>query len=93
MFLKEFDGLEEAVAQAALEQRLEWEPLPMPLSELLTEGVTACKEGQYSRAIKYLEDYCQRCSDHDTKDYIEAQMWLIKAYQENGQCSKAIALA
>lgn len=92
VFLREFDGLEAAMASSAEEERLEWEPLPMPLSGLLTEGVTACKEGRYSKAVQYLEDYCQRCSDHDAKDYIEAQMWLIKAYQENGQCFKAIAL-
>lgn len=90
--LSEFDGLERAIASSAEEERLEWEPLPMPLPELLTEGVTACKEGRYPKAVQYLEDYCQGCPDHQTKDYIEAQMHLVKAYQENGQYSSAIAL-
>ena len=78
--------------QSVLEESLEREPLLMSLSDLLTEGVTACKEGCYPKAVKYLEDYCQGCPDHHTRDYIEAQMWLVKAYQASGQYSRAIAL-
>lgn len=92
VLLSEFDGLEEAMIQSVLEESLEREPLLMSLSELLTEGVTACKEGCYPKAVKYLEDYCQGCPDHYTRDYIEAQMWLVKAYQASGQYSRAIAL-
>jgi len=92
VLLSEFDGLEGAIAQAVEEERLEWEPLPLPLSELITEGVTACKEGLYPKAVKYLQDYCQSCPDHHTKNYIEAQMWLVKAYQVSGQYSRAITL-
>lgn len=91
VLLSEFDGLEEAIASSAEEESLEREPLPMPLPELLTEGVTACKEGDYPKAVKYLEDYCQRCNPQHTQDYIQAQMWLVRAYQD-GQCSRAIAL-
>ncbi|BAY09809.1 molecular chaperone DnaJ [Calothrix sp. NIES-2098] len=92
MLLPEFDGLEQAIAQAIEQQRLEREPLAMSLSELVTEGITACKEGRYPKAIKYLEDYCQGCKDRNTKDYIQAQMWLIQAYQLSGQLQRAIAL-
>lgn len=92
VLLSEFDGLERAITSATEAERLEWEPLPMPLSELLTEGFTACKEQHYLKAIQYLEDYCQRCLDHYEKDYIQAQMYLVKAYQENGQYSSAIIL-
>lgn len=92
ILLSEFDGLEQAIAQATEEERLEREPLLISLSELFTKGITACKEERYPKAIKYLEDYSQECVDHNSKDYIEAQMWLIKAYYTSGQVEKAIAL-
>ncbi|MBR8833942.1 MAG: molecular chaperone DnaJ [Stigonema ocellatum SAG 48.90 = DSM 106950] len=90
--LSEFDGLEQAIAQAAQEESLEREPLIMPLSELFSEGVTACQEGRYLKAVKYLEDYCQNCIDRNNQDYIRAKMWLVKAYQMGGQLQRAIAL-
>ncbi|MEH2346928.1 MAG: molecular chaperone DnaJ [Nostoc sp.] len=92
MLLPEFDGLEQAIAQSAQEERLEREPLPMTLSELFTEGIIACKEERYPKAIKYLEDYCQGSTDPNSKDYIQAQMWLIKVYKIVGQLERAIAL-
>ena len=92
VLLSEFDGLEQAIAQATTEESLEWEPLPMSPSELLTQGMTACKAGHYSQAVKYLEDCCQSCSNYQAKEYIEAQMWLVRAYQENGQNAQASAL-
>ncbi len=92
MLLSEFDGLEQAIAQAKQEELLEREPLPIALSELFNEGMTACKEEHYPKAIKYLEDYCQGCTDSSSKNYIQAQMWLIKAYQMGGQLQQAIAL-
>ncbi|WP_375513023.1 molecular chaperone DnaJ [uncultured Nostoc sp.] len=92
ILLPEFDGLEQAIAQSTQEKRLEREPLPMSLSELFTEGIIACKEGRYPKAIKYLEDYCQGCTDRNSQDYIQAQMWLIKVYKIVGQLERAIAL-
>ncbi|MEH2194632.1 MAG: molecular chaperone DnaJ [Nostoc sp.] len=92
VLLPEFDGLEQAIAQSVQEERLEREPLPMMLSELLTEGITACKEGRYPKAIKYLEDHCQGSTDRNSQDYIQAQMWLIKVYKMVGQLERAIAL-
>ncbi|QMS89363.1 molecular chaperone DnaJ [Nostoc edaphicum CCNP1411] len=92
VLLPEFDGLEQAIAQSAQEERLEQEPLAMTLSELFTEGIIACKEERYPKAIKYLEDYCQGCTDRNSKDYIQAQMCLIKVYKIIGQSERAIAL-
>ncbi|WP_254445207.1 molecular chaperone DnaJ [Anabaena sp. UHCC 0204] len=90
--LSEFDGLEQAIAHANQQENLEREPLPIPLAELFSEGMTACKEGRYPKAIKYLEDYCQECKERNSPNYIQAQMWLIKAYQMGGQLQRAIAL-
>ena len=92
ILLSEYDGLEQAIAKATEEERLEREPLPKPLSELLAHGIAACQEKRYPKAIKYLEDYCQDCHERDSKDYIQAQMWLIRAYQMGGQLQRAIAL-
>ncbi|MBW4645230.1 MAG: molecular chaperone DnaJ [Goleter apudmare HA4340-LM2] len=92
VLLPEFDGLEQAIAQAAKEERLEQEPLPTPTSELLTEGITACQEQRYPKAIKYLEDYCQSCTDRNSQNYLQAEMWLVRAYQMGGQLQRAIAI-
>ncbi|MDZ8032572.1 molecular chaperone DnaJ [Nostoc sp. DedSLP04] len=92
MLLPEFDGLDQAIVQAAQEERLEREPLPMTLLELFTEGIIACKEERYPKAIKYLEDYCQGSTDQNSKDYIQAQMSLIKVYKIVGQLERAIEL-
>lgn len=92
VLLSEFDRLEQAIAQANQQELIEREPLPMSLSELMSEGITACKEGRYSKAIKYLEDYSQGCTDRNSKDYLQAQMWLVRAYQRSGQLQRAITL-
>jgi len=90
--LSEFDGLDDAIAQATQQENLEREPLPIPLPQLFTEGITACKEGRYPKAIKYLEDYCHGCKKRNNQNYLQATMWLIKAYQMGGQLQRAIAL-
>ncbi|MBD2386405.1 molecular chaperone DnaJ [Cylindrospermum sp. FACHB-282] len=92
VLLPEFDGLEQAMAQAIQEEHLEGEYLAMPLSALFTEGITACQEGRYPKAIKYLEDYCQGCTERHSQEYIKATIWLIKAYKMGGQRQRAIAL-
>ena len=92
ILLSEFDGLEQAIAIAAQEERLERESLLIPLSEFLADGIAACQEKRYPKAIKYLEDYCQDCHERDSKDYIQAQVWLIRAYQMGGHLQRAIAL-
>ncbi|MGM3309139.1 molecular chaperone DnaJ [Anabaena sp. WFMT] len=106
VLLSEFDGLDEAIAMSAVrgasrregipqathQNNIKRQPLPIPLSQLFTEGVTACKEGRYLKAIKYLEDYCQGSRKRNSQNYLQATMWLIKAYQMGGQLQKAIAL-
>jgi len=92
VILPEFDGLEKAIAQATQEENQEREPLNIPLAELLSEGITACQERRSPKAIKYLEDYCHICQDSHTQAYIQAQMWLIRAYQLGGQLQRAVAL-
>jgi tetratricopeptide (TPR) repeat protein len=90
--LSEFDGLDQAIAQAIEQENLEREPLPMPLSELFSAGVAACQEGRYPKAIKYLEDYCYSCTEKNNPEYLKATICLIKAYQMGGQLQRAIAL-
>lgn len=92
VLLPEFDGLEQAIAKSTQEKRLERSPLPITLSELFSKGIIACKEERYPKAIKYLEDYCQGCKNRNSKDYIQAQMCLIKVYKIVGQLERAIAL-
>ncbi|MBK1987027.1 molecular chaperone DnaJ [Sphaerospermopsis aphanizomenoides BCCUSP55] len=90
--LSEFDGLDLAIAQANQQENLERETVPIPLSELFTQGIAACQEGRYPKAIKYLEDYCHTCRERNNQNYLQAIMWLIKAYQMGGQLQRAIAL-
>ena len=92
ILLPKLDGLEQAIAQASQQEILEAEPLTMSLSELATEGIKACNEGDYSQAIRYLEDYIENSTDRKNKDYLQAQLWLIRAYHMDGQLKMAIAL-
>ncbi|WP_353928984.1 molecular chaperone DnaJ [Okeanomitos corallinicola TIOX110] len=90
--LSEFDGLDQAIAQAVQQEKQERNALPLSLSELFTAGVAACKEGRYPKAIKYLEDYCEGCTETHSQNYLKAKICLIKAYQMGGQLHRAITL-
>ena len=92
ILLSEFDGLEAALTKAAREEILEREPIPIALSELFAEGVEACKEKRYPKAIKYLEDYCEKSNGLNSQDLLQAQIYLIQAYHACGQIQRAIAL-
>lgn len=92
ILLSEFDGLDDAITKANQEEMLAREPLPIPLSELLNEGITACQEKRYPKAVKILEDYCQSARDRNSNDYAQAQIYLIRAYQMTGQKQRAIHL-
>jgi|GEM_PF-4012720 len=59
---------------------------------LLQDGIESVQQERYSEAIETLEAFCRRYATSHFKDYIQAQTWLIKAYQENGQLEQAIAL-
>ncbi|MBD2667101.1 hypothetical protein B6N60_03567 [Richelia sinica FACHB-800] len=90
--LPQFDDLDQAIAQAEHHERLEREPLPIPVPQLLKKGIAACKDKRYPKAIKYLEDFCHNCQDPTSADYAQGKIWLIKAYQMVGQLQRAIAL-
>jgi len=60
--------------------------------ELFQAGHQAAQEKRYPEAIQALEAFCRSCTDFSSPDYFQAQMWLVKAYQGNGQLQDAIAL-
>ena len=61
-----------------------------PIS-LLEIGLNALRQGQNQEAISILEAFCQ-CQPDDPRDYLQAQMHLVAAYQNVGQLEQAIAL-
>ncbi|MES1023650.1 M48 family metalloprotease [Gloeocapsa sp. BRSZ] len=60
--------------------------------ELLQTAIEAYQQQRYHEAVEILENYCNS-SDHNSKYYLQAQFWLIKAYQKTNQSQQAIALA
>ncbi|HEY9617591.1 MAG TPA: zinc metalloprotease HtpX, partial [Microcoleaceae cyanobacterium] len=62
-----------------------------PHTDLLQAGIEAIQQKRFSEAIQRLEAFCRQ-TDPNSKDYFQAQMWLVRAYQEHGQVSQAIAL-
>jgi Zn-dependent protease with chaperone function len=59
---------------------------------LLQAGVSAMQKQQYSQAVEALEAFCRNNTGLKPNEYFEAQRWLIKAYQRNGQVDLAIYL-
>jgi len=59
--------------------------------DLFNRGNHALKTKRFAEAVEHLETYC-RCADPHHKDFDQAQMWLAKAYNGNGQTEAAIAL-
>lgn len=57
----------------------------------LEAGNRALKQGRYDEAVEKLEAYCYG-TDASAKDYEQAQTWLAKAYKNNNQVDRAIAL-
>lgn len=64
---------------------------PEEATQLYVAGNKALKMGRFAEAVEALEVYCRK-ADPTTRDYPQAQMWLAKAYQGNGQTEMAIAL-
>ncbi|GAB1544745.1 hypothetical protein NUACC21_74210 [Scytonema sp. NUACC21] len=64
---------------------------PEQAAELLASGSKALKFKRFADAVNALEQYSQGV-DAGTKDYSQAQMWLVKAYKGNEQLENAIAL-
>ncbi|UBF29219.1 M48 family metalloprotease [Kovacikia minuta CCNUW1] len=65
--------------------------MPSP-SDLFQAGVEAVKRKQYSKAVQALEAFCSSQAQTRSKEFFQAQMYLVRAYQENGQIPQATAL-
>ncbi len=63
-----------------------------PNSGAFQAGVEAAQQRRYPEAVQLLEAFCQSCAGTGSFDCIQAQMWLVKAYQGSGQIELAIAL-
>ncbi len=60
--------------------------------EALQNALQALRERQYAEAVILLEEFCQGEARPQSQAYLQAQMALVKAYQQNGQLEQAIAL-
>ncbi|MEH2378003.1 MAG: DUF3137 domain-containing protein [Nostoc sp.] len=60
-------------------------------AELINTAYQDLTKKRYIQAIQALNIFCQGASPA-TKEYLQAQKWLIKAYQQNGEINQAIAL-
>ncbi|MGK7888130.1 MAG: hypothetical protein AB4042_02275 [Leptolyngbyaceae cyanobacterium] len=58
---------------------------------LLHQGIKAYKDMKRDRAIKLLEEYTEVCTKLASRNYMNAQMTLIKAYREVKDFEKAVA--
>ncbi|MDB9375708.1 zinc metalloprotease HtpX [Nodularia sphaerocarpa] len=58
----------------------------------LQSGLEAFQQKRYQEAVELLEEFSRSCVDHNSSDYLSAQMWLMKAYKSAGQIEKAKTL-
>jgi Zn-dependent protease with chaperone function len=58
----------------------------------LQAGLEALNQGRYQEAVQLLEQFSTSCSDLRSKECLQAQMSLVKAYQGLGDTPKAIAI-
>ncbi len=58
----------------------------------LQSALDALNQKRYQEAVELLEQFCRDCAEHNSSDYLSAQMWLMKAYQATGESEKAKAL-
>lgn len=64
----------------------------MPLTVLSMEaGLEALNEGRAQDAIAFFEDFCQK-AEPGSRDYLQAQMHLVKTHQTLEQTEQAVAL-
>jgi lipopolysaccharide biosynthesis regulator YciM len=54
-------------------------------------GLEALNQGRNQEAIDIFESFCQN-SASDSREHLQAQMHLVKTYQDLGQAERAIAL-
>ncbi|WP_292732462.1 tetratricopeptide repeat protein [Nostoc sp. JL31] len=58
----------------------------------LQSALNALNQKRYQEAVELLEQFCCDSVEHNSSDYLSAQMWLMKAYQATGETEKAKAL-
>ncbi|MFN6484424.1 MULTISPECIES: zinc metalloprotease HtpX [unclassified Nostoc] len=58
----------------------------------LQSALDALNQKRYQEAVELLEQFCRDCAEHNSSDYLSAQMWLMKAYQATGETEKAKVL-
>ncbi len=58
----------------------------------LKAGKEALLRKRYTEAIAILIEYSQESKDKTSKDYVQAQIWLVSAYKKTGRADKAIAV-
>lgn len=59
---------------------------------LFQKGSHAFKQARYADAIASLERFCQETVNRQSKQFFQAQMWLIQAYHKDHKDLHAIAL-
>lgn len=59
----------------------------------LQAGLTALKQGRHREAVQILKEFCQYYAQPGSKEYIQAQMGLVKGYYRLGEVEKAINLS
>jgi Zn-dependent protease with chaperone function len=58
----------------------------------LKAGKEALLRKHYTEAIAILSEYSQDHPDPIARDYLQAQIWIVTAYQRSGRADKAIAI-
>jgi Zn-dependent protease with chaperone function len=58
----------------------------------LKAGKEALLRKHYTEAIAILSEYSHGHPDPTARDYVQAQIWMVTAYQRSGRADKAIAL-
>jgi Zn-dependent protease with chaperone function len=59
----------------------------------LQAGLEALKQGLHREAVQILKQFCQYYTQRGSKDYLQAQVGLVKAYHRLGDTEQAIAIA
>jgi hypothetical protein len=59
----------------------------------LQAGLDALKDGRHRDAVQILKEFCLYYSQHGSKEYIQAQMALLKAYHRLGETEQALTIA
>lgn len=63
-----------------------------PSLSLYQTGSVALQQARYGEAIASLEKFCQETINRRSKQFFQAQMWLIQAYHKDHKDLHAIAL-